>query len=506
MTTPDPLAQAREILDVAGVQEPEPEHEAADPWSESALSETVSAEILDGRYLYTAEGGWMVWTGVVWERTPTETVTEAVRRHLRDMAVEAARSGSPYDMRQAARRQSAATVRAVTDLARGQVLARLQDFDQDLKILVTPAGVVHLPTGRMAPHDPSRLVTKCTGVSYVPGATHPDWDAALEAVPADIREWVQVRMGQAITGHTPDDDVVPILQGGGSNGKSTILGAIARALGDYATTVPDSLLVGAESHPTDAMTLRGTRLAVMEELPEGRYLNTQTLKKIVGTPEITGRYMRCDFVTFSATHSLMVSTNFRPEVAEVDGGTWRRLALVAFPYRYRTPGDPLTGPMDRHGDPGLRDRLQNDSAAQEAVLAWLVEGAQRWYAAGRQMPPKPQRVLDDTAAWRGEQDAVLGYASERLVPDPAGVIWTTDLREDLSDWLTERGQRPWSDRTISQRLGQHQWATEHAVARTKARHHREGVSRPTGYDQTPLPTGPYWAWTGVRFRTSTDPD
>lgn len=174
-----------------------------DPWSESALSEKVSAEILDGRYLYTAEGGWKVWTGVVWERTPTETVTEAVRGHLRDMAVEAARSGSPYDMRQAAKRQSAATVRAVTDLARGQVLARLQDFDQDPDILVTPSGVVHLPTGRVAPHDPARLVTKCAGVSYVPGATHPDWDAGLEAVPADIRTWIQSPCGQATTGHPP---------------------------------------------------------------------------------------------------------------------------------------------------------------------------------------------------------------------------------------------------------------------------------------------------------------
>lgn len=278
------------------------------------------------------------------------------------------------------------------------------------------------------------------------------------------------------------------------------------ALGTYADMVPDTLLLASESHPTGLMTLRGLRLAVVEELPEGRHMDTQTIKKVVGTPTITGRYMRRDFVTFEASHTLMVSSNFRPEVAETDHGTWRRLALASFPYRFRKPGEPMEGPRDRPGDPDLRNRLRTDTSAQEAVLAWVVEGARAWYKSGRTMPALPRLVRDETTAWRHEQDAVLAYAAERLIPDAASVVWTTDMRDDLAEWLGGRGQRAWTDKTTAQRLGQHQWSRQHRVERVRGRHPGLTSSRPTapGFGRPPLPGGPYWGWVGVRFRTVAD--
>ncbi|WP_309032593.1 DNA primase family protein [Streptomyces alfalfae] len=406
----DIVAAAEAILAAAGVDAPAAA--GPGPYSDSALSERVVREVLQGKYVWTAAAGWLRWSGVIWERVPHATVIEAVRGFLHEMVVDLARlAPGSSSVAPALRALNARTVENVTSLARGQVMEDLAAFDQDPDIMVTSSGVVDFRTTQLMAHDSSRLVTRCTRVAYVPGATHLDWITALEAVPSDVREWLQARLGQALTGHPPDDDVLPILQGGGQNGKSAVLGSVLAAMGTYANTVPDSLLLSADGHPTDRMTLRGLRVGVIEELPEGRHLATATIKKIMGTPEISARLMRADFVTFKATHALLVSTNYRPEVSETDHGTWRRLALVNFPYRYLPPSEVLVAETDRHGDPGLRQRLHHNEEQQVAVLAWLVEGARRWYQGGRQLPPTPARVVDDTAGWRQEQDAVLGYAT-----------------------------------------------------------------------------------------------
>ena len=88
------------------------------------------------------------------------------------------------------------------------------------------------------------------------------------------------------------------------------------------------------------MTLRGARLALLEETPEARHLNVKRLKDTVGTPRMSARYIRQDTVEWDCTHSLFVSTNYRPRVDETDHGTWRRLALVTFPFVYRREGRP----------------------------------------------------------------------------------------------------------------------------------------------------------------------
>src|SRR5215212_5457981 len=96
---------------------------------------------------------------------------------------------------------SAGRERSVLSLARGIVERQVTDLDRDLDLLNTPSGVVDLATGELLPHDPALFMTKITGAEYRPGFTHPDWDTALEAVPADIQDWYQLRLGQAITGH-----------------------------------------------------------------------------------------------------------------------------------------------------------------------------------------------------------------------------------------------------------------------------------------------------------------
>jgi len=170
--------------------------------------------------------------------------------------------------------------RAVLDLARGIVERRVAELDADPDLLNTPAGIVDLRTGELAPHDPGQLMTKITRGSYRPGFRHPDWTAALAALPEAERGWLQVRIGQAVTGHPTPDGIMPVLQGSGENGKSLLTtdGAV-RGLGDYASMASPKLFQSTKGseHSIERADLRGRRLLVAEELTEGRAIDVTAL-------------------------------------------------------------------------------------------------------------------------------------------------------------------------------------------------------------------------------------
>lgn len=100
------------------------------------------------------------------------------------------------------------------------------------------------------------MLTKLCLTNYVPDATHPDWDQALRAIPDGTADWVQVHLGQGITGHPPPDDRLLILNGGGANGKSCLIEAIRCCVGsDYVVVMPDRVLLARPGdHPTELMT------------------------------------------------------------------------------------------------------------------------------------------------------------------------------------------------------------------------------------------------------------
>ncbi|MGI5134617.1 DNA primase family protein [Streptomyces sp. CA-106110] len=319
-------------------------------------------------------------------------------------------------------------------------------------------GVVDLRTGELTAHDPALMFTKISGANYVPGAQHKDWDAALTALPEDVSGWMQVRFGQAATGYAASDDIVPFMFGGGGNGKSSILNGIIGALGKderggYAVPIPDKVLLGNQNdHPTDLMTMKGARFGSIEELPEGDYLNAVRLKKAAGTDGMTARYIGQDSVSWTATHSLFVTTNYKVRIDAVDEGTWRRVAEVRFPYSFR--GDDPARPKD----PTLRERITEGRDGQhEAALAWLIAGAMAWYEAGRVIPPMPDSVRADTDQWRHGSNKAVEFLDEFCEPAEGHAIPSAQVFQAFTTWARSNGQRQWTADTFWTRAEQHAW-------------------------------------------------
>jgi putative DNA primase/helicase len=479
-----------------------------DEFTDARLAEHVADEVLADRYCAAGGLGWMEWNGVCWQRCDADIVRDAVRDYFLRAYGEAAREG--VDRRRLTEMHkclSAHRIRAVFALTRGIVTVDANRFDADPDLLNTPSGVVDLTTGGLLAHDPGLLMTKVTAADYAPGAKSQLWTDALGALPANQHEWYQRRMGQAATGYMPPDDVLLVCQGGGENGKTTLNGTIAHVLGDYAVPLSDRVLLADPSaHPTELMDLKGARLGLIEETPEARRLNVNRLKKTVGTQQITARYIARDSVTFTNTAAITISTNYRPVVEECDHGTWRRMLLVVFPYRFRKPHQAIDDPdRDRRGDPTLRQRLMSDADAQRAALAWIVEGAVRWYADGRVMPAPPDAVITATEEWRGESDLILSYVRDRVVLDAAAHVMAAELLGDFNAWLAARGHPAWSDRTFAARFESHSSLDSHRVVKKKVRRGTATSTLSRVEHAYPLPPTPsYAAWAGLRFATESD--
>lgn len=510
--SPAPAAPAAvpEVAQVTVRDDVAPERTYESMFTEAHLAERVAEHVMKHRFCWTKALGWLGWNGRQWEERPTEDVTEAVRMYFLDWFTEEVKAQAAAERRKAISMQlSAAKIGNITGLCRGLVQRRAADFDGDPNILNVRNGVVDLRTGELHRHDPARAITKCTEVSYHPAARHKDWTAALDALPVDVAEWYKVRIGQALTGYMTSDDALIVMQGGGENGKSTLNGTIGAMLGSYFVLVSDRVLLANPSdHPTELMDLMGARLALVEETPEARHLNVARLKKVVGTPRITARRIRMDDVTFEATHSLFLSTNYRPIVAETDHGTWRRLQLCVFPYTFKPSGAYLQ-PGQKHGDPTLRERLlasvRRDGPAARAALAWAIEGARAWYEAGQVMPKPPAEVDRDTHAWRAESDQVLSYIVDRLEFDPDSSILSSDLLADFNGWLNSSGAKPWGERVLASRFGTHDEFATNRVTKSKQRTSSLTLSRPAGLQWIGLghrPEAPpvAAAWHGVRFK------
>ena len=336
------------------------------------------------------------------------------------------------------------------------VYCQAADFDAHPDLLNTPGGVVDLRTGKVSEHDPALKLTRMTRGSYLPGYEHADWEQALTALDAPERAWYQARVGQAVTGYPPSDGIMPVLQGPGSNGKTLLTtdGPVI-AFGDYARVASPKLILsqqpGRSEHSTEMADLRGQRLLIGEELTEGRSIDVATLKRIQDVGMITARYVHKDNMTFAPSHTLLVTTNYIPVIAETDHGTWRRLALLRFRRTFRQPGEALSGKQDQYGDPELKHRIRRgDDGQHDAIVTWAVDGAIGWYARGMTDAPPTPGVRDATQAWRATADYILSFWQEVLIEDhgtPGGhtpCISASHLLEVFNERQARNGHNAWS--------------------------------------------------------------
>ena len=401
----------------------------------AGLRDTTDARVVDWlasslltQFAWTSFHGWLRYEEGCWVSISREYLTEVIRQKVLKVSDVAQGELLTSTVEQIRRLENAGRIKAAAELLRGALEVDPLKFDSEPDLLNVRNGVVNLRTGDLLLHSPDYYFTKMVNCDYSPDREHQDWSTALECLPVQERLYLQVFLGQALTGHPNGNDLAIIALGGGSNGKSLLLGAISTLMGPFCTVLSEKVLTGSgDEHTTELTDLFGARLAIMEEFPSKTRLNTNRLKMLVGTQKITARKMRQDNFTFEMIASLVITANHYPRLTDGGHSVWRRLLGVRFPFTYKAK--PVE-PTDRAIDIGLRDRLFNNQSGQlEAALAWLVLGARTWYENGKKLPNVPVAIEEETAQWRTGQDLISTFVRANFELDTKSVVLVSELHK-----------------------------------------------------------------------------
>jgi P4 family phage/plasmid primase-like protien len=389
-------------------------------------------------------GKFLVWTGRVWTIDEREEISRKAQVTAKGIHADAARPEATADQQRKITRHAMASqniqrLRGMVDAAKHRVAVSHEDFDSDPWLLNCQNGTVDLRTGGLREHKRADMITKVTPVEYVPAVEAPVFHSFLERIipSAEVRVYLQRAFGMALAGEIRDN-VLVILYGTGSNGKSTLMEAALKAFGDYGKAgAPDLIMSKNRSHPTELADLFGARLVSCMESEEGRRLNEGLVKQLTGRDRISARRMREDLWEFDPTHTLFLGTNHKPEIRGMDHAIWRRLKLV--PFLVKIP--------DAEQDKSLPDKLE---AELPGILRWVVEGCLAWQREGLN---EPVEVRDATDEYRSDMDLLQQFIEDCCIVDPDAEAPATPLHQQYVEWCHDVGEKqPLKQRAFGGRL------------------------------------------------------
>lgn len=341
--------------------------------------------------------------------------------------------------------RSEGAVRRILNLAKSNEAQAVipEQWDTDPWLLGTPGGTVELRDQGdgvcMRRARPEDHIRRMTTVAPAPrGTSAPRWYQFLDETTGgdkELQAYLQRYAGYCLTGDVSEHAFV-FGWGDGGNGKGTFLRVVSRIMGDYAVTIPSTMLIKAkaEQHPTDKTLLDGARFAMSSEVPPGRGWNEEELKRLTGGDRIVARRMHQDFYEFDPTHKLFVVGNDKPPLESVGNSIRRRFHLVPFT---QTPDKP---------NPHLEEQLMEEAPA---ILRWMLDGCEEWQRGGLNPPTSVKAATDEYLA---EQDVFTRWKTECTEDDPSEWTRTADLYASLQQWGIEEGEPQLGKKRLNQRL------------------------------------------------------
>jgi putative DNA primase/helicase len=381
-------------------------------------------------------GRWFEWDADHWREDGTQRAFQYCREMARKATVDA-------QSKEIATARRASFAGGVERFARADPIHAVtqEAWDQDPFLMGCPGGTVDLRSGQMMAPDPANMITRRAAVAPSTTADCPRWLSFLQESTGGDTEMIrflQQWCGYSLTGDTREHALM-FIYGDGGNGKSVFLNTLAGILGDYSTTAGMDTFTASqhERHPTDLAMLKGARLVSASETEEGRAWAESRIKQMTGGDQITARFMRKDFFTYTPQFKLMVIGNHKPVLHNIDDAVRRRFNIVPF---IRRPAQP---------DKELETKLQ---AEWPGILRWMLDGCADWQANGL---IRPQSVAEATAAYFEDQDTFAQFLDDKCRVETTNThLWETagDLFKAWSDYAIASGEKPGTQKAMGENL------------------------------------------------------
>jgi P4 family phage/plasmid primase-like protien len=418
--------------------------------SEDGVARLLEEELEDElRYSPLLEK-WLHWDGKRWVEDRLLHVEKKLDEQIRDV-IEAAQVHIETDGVSAFinKCRTARFRNDVLRLARSKMVFDVGLLDTNPWLLNVQNGVVDLRSGELLPHSPSFAIGKLAKFSYDPEASAPRFLQFIEEVTCGDEETarsLQTALGYALTGSTKSQ-VLFILLGEGSNGKSTLLELQRELMGDYSQVAASDLITDRNptQHPTNLASLEGARFVIVSEIPMNARLDTAKVKSLTGGDTISVRLMYQDFHPMTVVFKLFIAANHLPRITDNSEGMWRRVVIVEFRAEFK----------GKTCDPDLKEKLLQEAPG---ILNWLLEGVRMWVRDG---VTQSEASLATRDSYREGEDLVGRFIQECLREDrgqnlPSGMAYKAFL-----DWVHERREQGMNQNTFGREL------TKHALHRKK---------------------------------------
>lgn len=406
---------------------------------------------------YTAGLGWFHWDGQYWKPDIEELeMRELAKRIAPVIASEVTNYREDEDKKRlelVAWAKQAKSNNRINNMIKSansdkRIIVNVDQWDGDAHLLGVQNGVIDLRTGELLNGKPDLYITKRAPVSYIRGLPNLRWQQFLDFATGgdkEFQDWLQRAVGYTLTGLNTQD-IMFLVYGPPGSGKNTLVETFVKALGtqQYSWPLDSSVLAQGDGKANSSdqyywAELRGRRMVWVDELPETERLKENSVKRLTGSSEISGRSPGEKPFIFQSQAKLWVTTNHRPMIT--DDAMWRRLRPI-----------PITN-IPENPDPGLKEYLFDPEGGLPAVLSWAVEGAIRYLNSSARDPLGWCSAVHEAASiYRKNEDRIGLFLDEETKEADGTSVLVKNLYSVYRMWSDERGERPMTQIAFQRKL------------------------------------------------------
>ena len=262
------------------------------------------------------------------------------------------------------------------ELVKGELSLPFSKIDENNDLIGCQNGVVDLQTQTLLPPNRDNFVVSKMAVSFDPEAMAPRFLRFIEEITdgdKQVARYLQCVFGMMLLGKNPKQ-IMLMLVGHGSNGKSLLLEIMLYIFGDYGVSVEPELFL--ESRNSDAsrprpemVKLAGKRLCITSEPPKGLGLNENLVKRFTGSDTISARipYAK-EELSFRPNIVPIMISNHDVRIEGTDHGIWRRIKQIQFNVQF-----------EPDKEKGLDRKLLSE---RDGIFNWLLEGVKEYLTDG----------------------------------------------------------------------------------------------------------------------------
>jgi putative DNA primase/helicase len=167
---------------------------------------------------------------------------------------------------------------------------------------------------------------------------------------------------------------------------------------------------------------------IASESNKNQSLNPAKIKQLTGGNRVQAAFKHRDMFSYKPGYKIWLVSNHPVNGDVDDDALWGRVHIINFPHSHL-----------HCEDMGLKERLKSPEVLR-GVLYWAIQGAIKWYQAGRL--PVPEQIKQSVAEHRAQLDTV-----QMWLDDKAELVegeWTPNATvvSSYTAWCGENNYEP----------------------------------------------------------------